>query len=73
MKMTSEDLIAIIEVIYKKARETKKESQENPMDEFASGRNLAYFEVLDTIKNRLEGNGAELRDYGLDSDLVDIF
>lgn len=33
---------------------------------FLSGKNLAYYEVLLTIQNRLISNDEELKDYGLD-------
>ena len=37
--------------------------------DFASGKRLAYYEMLDTIKNELYANDYDLKEFGLDINL----
>lgn len=41
--------------------------------EFTMGRRLAYYEILDTIKNELIVHEQDLKEYGLDFNLEDRF
>ena len=43
----------IIQSLIERGVEAKKEATSNKDDGFQAGRSLAYYEVLDTIKNRL--------------------
>lgn len=40
-------------------------------DDFNMGKKLAYFEVLDTIKNELIANDQDLKEYELDENLAE--
>ena len=44
-------------------------ARENPDDAFYKGKRLAYYEVLDTIKNTLLNEGIPLDDLGLNVEL----
>ena len=46
-----------------------KDAQANDKDEFYVGKKLAYYEVLDTIKNDLIIAEYDLQECGLDIDL----
>ncbi|MDO5479901.1 MAG: transposase [Clostridia bacterium] len=48
------------------ALENKKEADSG---EFFEGKNLAYFEMLDIIKNELICREADIKEYGLDFEL----
>lgn len=41
-------------------------------NDFINGKKLAYYEVLDTIKNELIANGVDLREFGLDINLEEF-
>lgn len=41
--------------------------------DFSNGKKLAYYEILDTIKNELIANGQDLKEFGLDIDLEEAF
>lgn len=43
-----------------------------PRNEFNDAKRLAYYEILNTIKNQLEINDVDLKEYGLDFSLEDI-
>ena len=51
------------------AEEASKEMKKNKSDAFAQGKNLAYYEMLDTLKSCLEMYDISLQRYGLDRDL----
>jgi len=38
-------------------------------DDFAKGKRLAYYEMLDTIQNELELKEQDLKEFGLDIDI----
>lgn len=38
-------------------------------DDFSTGKKLAYYEILDTIKNELIANDQDLKEFGLDFNL----
>lgn len=62
----------ILSRIVEKANDSVEESEENN-DDFNKGRKLAYYEILDTIKNELLARDKDLKDFGLDIDLEKIF
>lgn len=45
------------------------EARQNPKDAFKDGRALAYYEVLDTVKNQLEIYDSDANDFGLGMNL----
>lgn len=57
------------------ARVIDNASDDDPKDrsEFTLGRRLAYYEILDTIKNELIVNEQELKEFGLDFNLEEKF
>lgn len=62
----------IISRIIANANDAIKEHRENAGD-FYDGKTLAYYEVLDTIKNELEIRDQNLKEFGLDIDLEKEF
>ena len=48
-------------------------AESNKDEEFYKGHKLAYYEVLDTIKNELIAHGQDLKEYGLDINLENKF
>lgn len=69
----NEEMKYIISRIIENANEALSESRENASDKFADGRTLAYYEVLDVIKNELDAHGHDLKEFGLDVDLEKEF
>lgn len=71
--MTEAELKFIISRVVSNAFEALEESKKNKDDEFANGRSLAYYEVLDTIKSELDVREQDLKEMGLDIDLEATF
>lgn len=71
--MTESELKYIIERVLDNAKDALTEARENPKDDFYSGKRLAYYEVLDTIKNELIVRADNLKEFGLDVDLDKTF
>lgn len=67
--MTESELKYIIERVIDNAQDALTEARENPKDDFYAGKRLAYYEVLDTIKNELIVRVDDLKEFGLDVDL----
>lgn len=68
--MLSEDgLKYIISRLVDNAYEAAEESRNNKSNEFAAGRRLAYYEMLDILKSELDVRDQDLKDLGLDIDL----
>ena len=59
----------IINRLLSNANDALKDVQANDKDEFYVGKKLAYYEVLDTIKNDLIIAEYDLQECGLDIDL----
>lgn len=59
----------IINRLLSNANDTLKDAQANDKDEFYVEKKLAYYEVLDTIKNDLIIAEYDLQECGLDIDL----
>ena len=64
--LTAERLKYIIARVIDNANDAVKESKENPKDTFIDGKKLAYYEVLDTIKNELDVSEQDMKEFGLD-------
>lgn len=70
MKTLSNDSLRhIIARLVDNANIAFSDSKKDNHSEFESGRSLAYYEMLDTIKNELELNEQDLKDWGLDFDV----
>ena len=67
--LTKEFLEYIVQTLVENANDTLEELKENPNDVFYKGKKLAYYEMLDSIKNRLEVRDEDISNYGLDFDL----
>ena len=63
----------IIERILKNAYESLKDAEENPGVEYYEGHKIAHYEILDIIKAELEVREEDLKEYGLDIDLEQVF
>ena len=59
----------IINRLLSNANDALKDAHANDKDEFYVGKKLAYYEVLDTIKNDLIIAEYDLQECGLDIDL----
>ena len=70
--MMSDEFKYIVSRVLDNANDAISEAKENPEDDFYKGRKMAYYEVLDTIKNELKARDADLKDFGLDIDLENI-
>lgn len=66
-KMDIDDVKYIIGSVMKYAYESVEDEKEEPTS-FNSGRALAYWEVLDTIYNRLEICEQDPKDFGYSED-----
>lgn len=70
----NEDVIKfIIAKVIDNANDAHEEYIENKNDDFYNGKNLAYYEILDTIKNQLIVNEQDLKKFGLDINLEKEF
>lgn len=56
----------IVSRVFQNAMDAVEERNSNPEDAFLQGRVLAYYEILDTIKNELSARDEDLKYYGLD-------
>lgn len=65
-QLTTAELEFIIARVLKNAEETSEESKTDHSD-FIDGKKLAYYEVLDTIKNELSVRDIDTEQLGLDT------
>jgi len=63
--LTAARLQYIIARVIDNANDAVKDSKENPKDDFINGKKLAYYEVLDTIKNELDVSEQDMKEFGL--------
>lgn len=68
-ELTKESIEYMVARLIERANEAVKNSNEAPMDDFAAGRRVAYYEMLDILRSELLVAGQELKDFGLDIDL----
>lgn len=71
--ITEEEIKYIIARILDNAKDTMTEYKENKNDEFLQGKRLAYFEVIDTIKNELIVKDIDLNEFGLNEKSEQMF
>nr|DAG44819.1 MAG TPA: hypothetical protein [Caudoviricetes sp.] len=67
--MTIEFLRYLIARILENAHEATAEMKADMQDEFKSGRQLAYYEVLDIIQSEADVHELDLKELGLDLNL----
>lgn len=68
--LTKEMMQFIVSRILERAIEAFDEKKKDHKDLFKAGRGLAYYEVLDILKSELDCHGQDLKEYGLDVDLL---
>lgn len=71
-EMNEQLIESCIKRILERAKEASIESKKDRSDLFSSGRNLAYFEVLDMLRNELEANGYDVESLGMDIDIDEL-
>lgn len=64
---------ATIEYIVERVVENAKTSKEDKKSEFVQGKMLAYYEILDIIKNELIAHDQSPEAFGIDFDLEKFF
>ena len=72
-KISEEILEKIIKQLIRDADEAYAEHFKSKNDEFADGRSLAYYEMLETIQTELEANDVDLKSYHLDVNLEEKY
>lgn len=68
-ELADEALKAAMQNILEQALRAVSEARQNPRDAFKDGRALAYYEVLDTVKNQLEIYDSDANIFGLGMNL----
>lgn len=71
--MSESEIKYIVARVLDNANDAFEEADENKDDDFYKGKKLAYYEILDTIKNELKARGQELKEFGLDFNLETKF
>ena len=73
--MTEETIKHIIARVIDNANDALEEERKNKNDAFSfyKGKKLAYYEILDTIKNDLDIDDQDLKAFGLDVNLEKMF
>ena len=72
-ELNSDAIKFIIAKVLDNANDAIEELKENKDDDFYKGKKLAYYEILDSIKNELDVREQDLKEFGLDIDLEKIF
>lgn len=67
--MNDSEIKYIISRILDNANDAIEESNQNKDDDFYKGKKIAYYEVLDTIKNELKAKSQDLKEFGLEINL----
>lgn len=67
--MESDTIKYIIARVLDNAKDAVEEKRNAPADDLVKGKVLAYYEVLDTIKNELIVNDVDLEEFGLNINL----
>lgn len=70
--LTQERLKYIIARLVENASEAAEESRADKNNEFAAGRKLAYYEMLDILKSELSVSEQDIKDLGIDLDLESL-
>lgn len=71
--MTDATIKYIISKVIENAHDALEESRKNKDDDFYKGKKLAYYEILDTIKNELDIGDEDLKEFNLDINLEKEF
>lgn len=65
--------VTTIKYIIARVIEKAKDDDIAGRDDFVMGKRLAYYEILDTIRNELVVNEQDLKEFGLDFNLEEKF
>lgn len=68
-KLTESELEFIISRVLDNAKDTAESTEES---QFNEGKKLAYYEILDTIKNELTVRDIDVKRFGLDTVLEEL-
>lgn len=71
-KLTESELAFIISRVLGNAYSVAEDSKSEKSDDFINGQKLAYYEILDTIRNELDVRDIDLKQYGLNIDLESL-
>ena len=71
--MSESEIKYIVARVLDNANDALEEASADTDDDFYKGKKLAYYEILDTIKNELKARGQDLKEYGLDINLEKTF
>ena len=71
--MSESEIKYIVARVLDNANEAFEEAESDKDDDFYKGKKLAYYEILDTIKNELKARGQNLKEFGLDINLEKKF
>lgn len=70
IEISKEDFRHIIQRLLDNARDAKEEWRKDKANEFKSGLDQGYYEVLDTLQSELDVAGVDLKEIGFDLDLL---
>lgn len=68
-ELSQEAMNRMIHRLIDNANDAIEDVNNNKNDEFYKGKKAAYYEVLDSLKNDLEIEDADIKEFGLDIDL----
>lgn len=68
--LTQESMKYIISRLLERAGEAIEESKADPKSDYEAGRKTAYYEMLDILKTELDVREQDLKEFGLDIDLL---
>lgn len=71
--ITMESLKYIIARLLDNANDAVEEYREDKNNKFFAGRKLAYYEMLDILKTELDVRDEDLKELGLDIDLIENY
>jgi hypothetical protein len=71
--MSEAEIKYIVARVMDNANEALEDAKADRDDDFYKGKKLAYYEILDTIKNELKARGQDLKEFGLDINLEKTF
>ena len=71
--MTDYGFQFIVERIIKNAYESLNDAKENPSSDYYGGHVIAHYEILDIIRTELMVRDEDLKEYGLDMNLEEVF
>lgn len=68
-ELSQEAMNRMIRRLIDNAKDAIEEANDNKNDDFYEGKKAAYYEMLDSLKNDLKIENADIEKFGLDIDL----